>query len=88
MSENKTIPVHKSYEEMAEFWDSHSLSEYWEQTEPAEFEVTKPLQNQILVPVNVELLENVRQIAHSRGVSTERLVNTFLEQQIHAINAD
>jgi len=28
MSENKHIPEFKSYDEMAEFWDTHSLSDY------------------------------------------------------------
>ena len=39
MRENKHIPEFKSYDEMAEFWDTHSLSDYWDQTEPAEFEI-------------------------------------------------
>ena len=38
MDENKSIPDFNSYEEMANFWDTHSLADYWDQTEPAEFE--------------------------------------------------
>ena len=26
-------------EEIAEFWDSHSLTDYWDQTKPVEFEL-------------------------------------------------
>jgi hypothetical protein len=40
MSENKKIPEFENYEEMAEFWDTHDLTDYWEQTEPAEFEIS------------------------------------------------
>ena len=39
MGENKKIPGFNSYEEMGEFWDTHDLADYWEQTEPAEFEI-------------------------------------------------
>jgi len=37
----KRISELKSYEEMAEFWDTHSLVDYWEETEPAEFAVSE-----------------------------------------------
>lgn len=40
MDENKKIPEMASYEEMAEFWDAHSLADYWDQTEPAEFDIS------------------------------------------------
>jgi CopG antitoxin of type II toxin-antitoxin system len=29
----------QSYKDIAEFWDSHDLADYWEQTKPVEFEV-------------------------------------------------
>ena len=35
MPDDKQIPAFNSYEEMAEFWDTHSLADYWDQTEPA-----------------------------------------------------
>lgn len=39
MTADKTIPEMSSYEEIAEFWDTHSLADYWEQAEPADFEI-------------------------------------------------
>ena len=36
-------------EEIGEFWDTHSLADYWEETHEAEFQVNlKPEQNQEL----------------------------------------
>lgn len=29
-----------SYEELAKFWDTYNLADYWEQTETAEFEIS------------------------------------------------
>jgi hypothetical protein len=29
----------RSYKEIGEFWDTHDLSDYWDQTTPVEFEV-------------------------------------------------
>lgn len=34
-----SISKAQSYKEIGEFWDSHDLADYWDQTEPAEFEV-------------------------------------------------
>ena len=40
MSEIKTLISNaSSYAEIGEFWDIHDLSDYWDHTKPAEFEV-------------------------------------------------
>ena len=85
MSENKSIPEVNSYEEIAEFWDAHSLADYWDQTEPAAFEISPELHRRYLVAVEPDLLNRLRQAAHARGVSTESLINLFLEQHLREI---
>jgi hypothetical protein len=85
MNEDKKIPDLKSYEEMAEFWDSHSLADYWDQTEPAEFEISKQARRRYLVSVDRELLERVQRVARIRGLSTESLVNLLIEQRLQDI---
>lgn len=42
------IPDMHSYEEIGEFWDTHSLADYWNQTEPAEFEISPTAQRRYL----------------------------------------
>jgi hypothetical protein len=40
MSEAKSsILQAESYKEMGEFWDTHDVTEFWDQTEPADIEV-------------------------------------------------
>ena len=34
-----SISKARSYKEIGEFWDTHDLSDYWEQTKPVKFEV-------------------------------------------------
>src|SRR2546422_1957830 len=41
MPKRGRIPVFKNYEEMGEFWDTNSLADYWDQTEPAKFKIPK-----------------------------------------------
>lgn len=85
MKTDKQIPKHKNYEEMADFWDTHSLADYWDQTEPAEFEVSEPLRHSYLIPVDRELLIRISRLAHHRGVSIETLTNILLEQRMESI---
>ncbi len=85
MRANKTLPESTSYEEMEEFCDTHDLGEYWDQTEPAEFEISPQARRHYLVPVDRELLLRVQHIAQIRGVTTESLVNLLLEQRVHEL---
>ena len=87
MDGDKKIPEMKSYEEMAEFWDTHDLGDYWEQTEPAEFEISPQARRRYLVSVDRNILLQIQQMARKRGLTTESLVNLFLEQRLHEIEA-
>ena len=85
MKKSKHIPKHKNYEEMAEFWDTHSLADYWDQTEPADFEVSEQLNHSFLIPVDRDLLIRISRLARHRGVSIETLTNVLLEQRVENI---
>ena len=87
MTADKTIPEMSSYEEIAEFWETHSLADYWEQTEPADFEIDPHARRRYLVALDPELLQRVQKLAQSRGLSTESLVNLLLEQRIHQLES-
>ena len=85
MSEDKKIPEFENYEEMAAFWDTHGLADYWEQTEPAEFEISPHARRRYLVSVDRDLLSRVQQVARVRGLSIESLVNLLLDQRLREV---
>ncbi len=87
MSEDKKIPKMQSYEQIAEFWDNHSLADYWDQTESAEFEISPDARRRYLVAVDPDVLSRVQRLARTRGLSTESLVNLLLEQRLHEVEA-
>lgn len=74
------------YVALGEFWDTHSLADYWEESEPAQLEFAPLLGRRILVPVDPELLLRVRRMAQTRGLSTESLVNLLLEQRMQQLS--
>lgn len=85
MSKAKQVPEMKSYEEIAEFWDTHSLADYWDQTESVEFEISPDARRRYLVAIDPDILNRVKQIAHIRGLSTQSLINLWLEQRLHEV---
>ena len=87
MSEDRKIPEMKSYEEIAEFWDTHSLADYWDETEPAEFEISPDTRRRYLVAVDPDVLSRVQRVARTRGLSTESLVNLLLEQRLREVES-
>lgn len=87
MNEGNKIPKMQSYEEVAEFWDTHSLADYWDQTEPAEFEIAPEVRRRYLIAVDPDVFRRAQRVAHIRGLSTESMVNLLLEQRLHELEA-
>jgi len=82
MSKSKSsISKAQSYKEIGEFWDTHDLAEYWEQTQPVEFELD--IQSEVTYyPLDATLSSKVRSIAKQRGVSPETLLNLWVQEKL------
>ena len=76
------IPQHfQSVAEAAEFWDSHDLTDYWDQTREASFEVD--IQRRVfLTALEPKLAKKLTACARKQGVSTETLINVWLTEKI------
>lgn len=72
-----------SVQEAAEFWDSHDLTDYEDQTREVDFEVDLG-RRVFLMALEPELAKKVAAYAHRQGISTETLVNLWLGQKLGA----
>ena len=82
MSDSKSsISNAQSYAEMGEYWDSHSLADVWDRTEPAQFEVAIR-SNATYYAVESELSRRLRDLAHRRGVSAQTLLNLWVQEKV------
>ncbi len=83
MDDKKVSSISKAeaYEEMAEFWDTHSLADYDEQTYAVEM-TFDPAARGSLVGIDPDLLDELRQIASERHISTQTLVNLWLSERV------
>jgi len=75
-----SISQSQTFEEIAEFWDSHSLADYWEQTREVEFEVRARRRRRITL--DPEVYAQIEAEARARGIQPETLVNLWLLERL------
>src|SRR5262245_19362641 len=76
-----SISKARSYAEIGEFWDEHDLSDYWGKTRKVKFEVV--LESEATYyPIERGLSEKIQSEARKQGVSSDTLVNLWLEQKM------
>ena len=78
----KTTSISKAStpEQTGEFWDAHSLADYWDQTHEVEFEVRVKRRRRITL--DPEVYAQVEAQARTRGISPETLVNVWLVKHL------
>lgn len=86
MSENNetqltSISKAGNLEEIAEFWDTHSLDDYWGQTHEVDFDVRATRRRR--VTIDPAVYEQVEAEARTRGILPETLVNLWLMDRLH-----
>jgi len=82
MKKNRSsISKARSYSEIGEFWDKHDLSDYWGKTRKVKFDVVLEPEA-TYYPVQKDLSEKIQWEARKQGVSSDTLVNLWLEQKI------
>ena len=70
----------------ADFWDTHDLADYVDQTQEIDAEVDIQRQT-FLTALEPELAKRVSAYAHEQGVTTETLVNLWLTEKLSAVAA-
>lgn len=84
MGENKnrktSISNAKTYEEIGEFWDKHSLDDFWGETSEVEFEVRAKQRRR--VTLEPQIYQKLEDEAKIRGLFPETLVNLWLAEKL------
>lgn len=75
-----TISQARTLEEMADFWDTHSLADYDQETYEIEM-VFDPSARRTMVAIEPKLMADIAHLARLRRVSPETLINVWLRQQ-------
>lgn len=82
MKKNRSsISKARSYAKIGEYWDDHDLSDVWGKTRKVKFDVVAEPEA-TYYPVEKDLSEKIQSVARRQGVSSDTLVNLWLEQKI------
>jgi len=74
-------PALHTYGELGEYWSRQDLGKIWKETEQAEFDVDIQSERKYY-PVELELSRRILETARKRGVSSETLVNLWLQEKM------
>lgn len=77
-----SLPGFKNLAEEIEFWETHALTDYrdyWREVKDVKIELARPR-----FRVEDELAKEINKVALQRGISTETLINLWLQQKLSA----
>ncbi len=81
-TDRSSISQADSYTAIGEFWDSHDLTQFWDQTGPAEFEVD--IRSEVTYyAIESTLSAKINEVASRRGVSAGTLVNLWVQEKLY-----
>jgi hypothetical protein len=80
----RAVPAFRSVEEAAEFWDTHSTTEFEHHWEAADVEVAQPIGRSLFVTVELEeaAFARFRTVAKDLGVSADDLARRWLLERL------
>ncbi|MBU0701847.1 BrnA antitoxin family protein [bacterium] len=67
-------------EEIADFWDTHSLADYWDETHEVKFEIMAKHRRR--VTLDQEIYTRLESHARTCGILPETLVNLWLAERL------
>ncbi len=82
-SKSKKIPKFRSLDELVNFFDTNDLGEYWNHMPEADFEVDLKRRTH-LFSIDSELAVRLTEIARSKQMSSQALVNVWLREKIQS----
>jgi len=83
MAENEATPLphFQSIPELVEYFDAHDMGEHWDGMPEVQFEVNIKRRHR-LVSIDEDLMSQLSDIAKSRQVSVEVLIEAWLKEKV------
>jgi hypothetical protein len=81
-TEAGSIPAFNSYEEEANFWDTHSITDLKEETETVKVRATRGLSANVQVRFDPETDHELEALARERGMKKATLIRTWVLERL------
>ena len=87
MKKVSRIPNFKSYQEEADFWNKHSLADYWDQFKDVDLVVNlqKRKEESLILRVNKDMKKKLERVAKKKRVSVSTLSRLWLAERLQAV---
>ncbi len=84
MKKKTRIPKFKTYKEEAKFWDTHSLSDYWNEFKDVDiiFELHKPKDDTVVLRLQKSLKNRLESVAKAKGLNVSALARMWLMEKL------
>ena len=84
---HKHIPTFTSLEEEAKFWDTHSISDYWDEMSDvkAVVEIDEPRSETLILRVQKDMKDKMKQLARSKGLNVSTLARMWLMERLKTV---
>ena len=76
------IPEFANYAEEAEFWDSHDIGDYWDETKSVEVKFSRNLSENLTVRLSPEAISILRRQADQMGIGPSTLARIWIVKQL------
>jgi predicted DNA binding CopG/RHH family protein len=76
------IPEFATREEEVEFWDTHSLADYWDEFKPVRVRFAKNHSEGITIRLDPETLSKIRSLAKEKGISPTALIRMWIMERL------
>lgn len=70
----------QTIEEIADYWDTHSLTDHWDETHEVTFVVRAKRRHRVII--EPDLYDLVETQAKQRGVQPETLINLWISERV------
>ena len=83
MAKNKSgkLPKFESLDKLVEFFDTNDTSEYWDEMPEVNFDIDIKRRTH-LVALDEEIANRITEIARTKKVSSEKLINTWIKEKL------
>jgi hypothetical protein len=81
-SKSTRIPEFATLEEEAAFWDTHSTADYEGEFTPVRARFAKRLSEGLTIRLDPETLEQLRTMAHERGIGPTTLIRMWVLERL------
>jgi len=72
-----------SDEEIADFWDKHNVTDYWDQLRPAKEQfIDKRPKKAISMRIDEDTLDELKKVAKSKGIGYQTLARMWIQERL------